>query len=125
MARLHEKLGDVNSRLARYNQAELAYRAARTCVKGDPVAEARLILRIAWVIGWRDGYSRALRWITMGLRTIEGLTGRDASRQRSRLLAWYGQFCQQQGNHRRAMEWCRVAVTEADAPGRSTVWRTR
>ena len=114
VARLHEKLGDVSSRLARYNHAELAYRAARTCVKGDPVAEARLMLRIAWVIGWRDGYSRALRWITMGLRTVEGLTGPEASRQRSRLLAWYGQFCQQQGHHRRAMKWCRVAVTEAE-----------
>jgi tetratricopeptide (TPR) repeat protein len=47
------------------------------------------------------------------LRTLDGISGDDAVRQRAQVLAWYGRFCQEEGRHQRAMQWCEQAVAEA------------
>jgi class 3 adenylate cyclase/tetratricopeptide (TPR) repeat protein len=112
-AALYESLADARYRVGLYGPAEVAYRRARRLRGGDPVAEARVLLKLGRLQGWLDCYSRALRWISRALRTLDGVPGEDAARQRAHVLAWYGRFCQEEGRHRRAMQWCERAVAEA------------
>ncbi len=117
MARAHEELGDARSRIGNYAAAAAAYRASRRLVQGDPVAEARIILKLARVQGWLDRYAMALRWITKGLGLLDGVGGSEAARLRAELLSWYGRFCQEAGHHTRSIAWCTRAVAEAEAAG--------
>ncbi|HTZ08098.1 MAG TPA: tetratricopeptide repeat protein, partial [Acidimicrobiales bacterium] len=117
LARIQEAMGDAQHHAGDYLAAEAAYRATRRLVRDEPEAEARLLLKLARVMGWLDRYSAALRWITRGLRTIEGRPGVEAAAQRAQLLAWYGRFCQEAGHHRRAITWCATAVEEAERAG--------
>ncbi|MGA2522104.1 MAG: adenylate/guanylate cyclase domain-containing protein [Acidimicrobiales bacterium] len=116
VARIREELGDAQNNAGAYQAAEAAYRAARRQVH-EPVDQARLLLKLARVMGWLDRYSAAMRWITRGIRTVEGVQGPDASAQRAQLLAWYGRFCQEAGQHARAIKWCTAAADEAQAAG--------
>jgi tetratricopeptide (TPR) repeat protein len=115
LASVQESLGDVHHRLGSDAQAEAAYRAVRRLAAADAVAEARLMLKLSWVQGRIHGYSRALRWLTRGLRVLDGLDGEAAARQRARLMAWYGRFCQDEGRHGAAIEWCRRAIAAGEA----------
>ncbi len=109
-----ESLGDMRNRLGGYAAAETAYRQARHTVVDDPVSQARLFLKTAVIRGWMDRPSTALRWITRGLRAIETLDSAAAARQRAQLLVTYGQFCQEQGRHKKAVAWCRRAIAAAE-----------
>jgi class 3 adenylate cyclase/tetratricopeptide (TPR) repeat protein len=116
VAAVQESLGDAHNNAGDYQSAEAAYRATRRHVH-DPVGQARLLLKLARVMGWLDRYSAALRWITRGIRTVEGVPGEAAAAQRAQLLAWYGRFCQEAGHYSRAIRWCTAAVAEAEAAG--------
>jgi class 3 adenylate cyclase/tetratricopeptide (TPR) repeat protein len=116
-AGLNESLADARYRVGLYGPAETAYRRARRLRGGDPVAEARVLLKLGRLQGWLDCYPRALRWIARALRTLDGIPGEEAVRQRAHVLAWYGRFCQEEGRHKRAMQWCQRAVAEASEVG--------
>jgi class 3 adenylate cyclase/tetratricopeptide (TPR) repeat protein len=116
-AGLNESLADARYRVGLYGPAETAYRRARRLRGGDPVAEARVLLKLGRLQGWLDCYPRALRWISRALRTLDGIGGEEAVRQRAHVLAWYGRFCQEEGRHKRAMQWCERAVAEASEVG--------
>ncbi len=119
-AGLRELLGDVRHRSGAFADALTAYRDARRFVRGDPIIEARLQLKVAWIRGWLDRYSEALRAITRGLRVLDGVEGHDAACQRTAMLAWYAQFCEEGGKHRRAIAWAEKAIEAAEAaPDRS------
>ncbi len=117
VAAVHEALGDARNSTGGYQGAAAAYRAARRFLGGDTVGSARLSLKLAQVQGWLESYSNALRWITRGLRLLEGEVGPAALRQRAELLSWYGRFCQEEGHHARAIAWCTRAVEDAEAAG--------
>jgi tetratricopeptide (TPR) repeat protein len=115
LARIHEALGDVRSRMGLYREAGLAYRAVRRLQAGDRIVNARLILKLSQVQSWLGRFSLALAWITRGLRTLEGVHGSEAAMQRAQLLVWYAQFCEEQSRHPDAIRWCRRAIGEAEA----------
>ena len=119
MAAVHEALGDARNSTGTTRARPAAYRAARRLVGGDPVGQARLLLKLARVQGWLESYSNALRWITKGLRLLEGEIDRSPPlRQRAELLSWYGRFCQEEGHHARAITWCTRAVEHGRGGGR-------
>ena len=78
MTRAYEELADARARTGSYSPAVAAYRSARRLVRGHPVAEARLIMKLARVQGWLDRYATALRWTTKGLHLLDGVEGSDA-----------------------------------------------
>jgi class 3 adenylate cyclase/tetratricopeptide (TPR) repeat protein len=117
LTRAYEELGDARSRTGSYASAAAAYRASRRLVRGDPVAEARSIMKLARVQGWLDRYSTALRWITKGLGLLDDVAGDDAARLRAELLSWYGRFCQEAGQHSRSIAWCTRAIAAAESAG--------
>jgi class 3 adenylate cyclase/tetratricopeptide (TPR) repeat protein len=114
---LHEALGDVRERLGEYVKAKAAYRAARQMVGGEPVAEARLLLKQGWIPDRSGRFTEALRWFTRGLRRLEGVGGEDAAKQRAQLRVWYAAVRQAQGRHADAIRWCRSAIEEARTAG--------
>jgi class 3 adenylate cyclase/tetratricopeptide (TPR) repeat protein len=114
LAQVHEALGDVRDRSGGYVQAVVQYRGARRLVRDDPLADARLMLKLARIHGWKDGYADALRWITRALHLLQGVKGLEAERQRAQLLAWYARFCQERGHHGRAITWSKRAIAQAE-----------
>ena len=73
-------LGEVRERLGRYAEASQAFRSARKMVAGQPVAEAELMRKEAWVREAAGRFSDAVRWHTRGPRVAGG--GRRAGRRR-------------------------------------------
>jgi class 3 adenylate cyclase/tetratricopeptide (TPR) repeat protein len=115
LARLSEALGDVQERIGRYGEANAAYRSARRAVTGDAIAEARLLLKQAWIPERSGRYADALRWIRRGQRALEGIEGVDATRMRAQLSVWYAAIRQGQGRSNEAIRWCREAIEQANA----------
>ena len=73
---VYEALGDARNRIGEYAEAAVAFQAARRLAGDDAVTEARLMMKLARVQGWLARYANALRWITKGLRSLEGVEGR-------------------------------------------------
>jgi len=117
LARVRELLGDVRDRMGAYREAAEAYQAVRRLVAGDPVAEARLMLKISWSQAWLSRYSNALRWITRGLQVLDDIESETASSQRAELMVAYARFLQEQGRHDRAIQWCKKSIAEAARSG--------
>jgi class 3 adenylate cyclase/tetratricopeptide (TPR) repeat protein len=117
IADVWERLGDVRDRMGAYQDAAAAYRGARRCLTDDPVADARLQLKLAWEHGWLRKYSQSLRWIRRGLDALADIDGDAAARQRAQLAVWYGHFLQEQGRHAHAIGRLREGIVAAQACG--------
>ena len=117
LVRVREELGDVRNNMGAYSEAAQAYRTVQRAIADDPVAEARLLLKLSWSQAWLSRFSLALRSIKRGLRVLESIEGVEAQRQRAELLVWYARFMQEQGRHDRAIEWCQKAISEAGVSG--------
>ena len=115
MARLSEALGDVQERIGRYGEANAAYRSARRAVNDDAIAEARLLLKQAWIPERSGRYTDALRWIRRGQRALEGIDTVDATRMLAQLSVWYAAVRLGQGRAHEAIRWCREAIEQAQA----------
>lgn len=112
-----ESLGDVWMRVGSYQDAGTAYRSSRRLLAEMPIREARLLLKESWV-PYRSGrFSQALRWITRGLKLLEGREGPEAGSQRAQLMVWYASSRQAQGRNRDAVRWCERAIAEAEQAG--------
>lgn len=117
VAETAEALGDVRMRMGRFPEASEAYRRARRLHPPDPVADARLMLKLSRVRERSGAYSQALRWIGRALRRLEGVEGKEAGRQRAQLAVWHGAVRLTQGRHREAMTWLERAIEEAHGSG--------
>jgi len=117
VAEVEEALGDVRNRMGLYREAGLAYRQARRHRAGDPVGEARLLLKESWIPERSGRFSQALRWLTRGLRALEGIETREATSQRAQVSVWYASVRQAQGHHHDAIRWCERAIAAAEASG--------
>ena len=118
MVGVHEELGDVLDRVGTYAAAQRAYRAARRLVRDDPVAEAGLLMKLAWVQGGSTGTPRRCAGSRGGLKTLEGVEGHEACpppgpapRVVRPLLPG------RRPAHAAAIRWCTLAVSEAEAVG--------
>jgi tetratricopeptide (TPR) repeat protein len=118
VAAVTEELGDARAQGSQYLEAVTAYRTARRLMRGDRLADAQLMLKLARAQSCLDRFSNALRWITRALHTLDGIEEDvEVRRQRAQLLAWYGWFCEEQGSHERAVTWCNRAITQAERAG--------
>jgi tetratricopeptide (TPR) repeat protein len=113
IAQAWEALGDITDRLGAYEEAGAAYRTARRTFGGDPIREARLLMREAWILEQLGRRVQALRTLGRGLTALRGVEGREASVQRAELAVWYAWSRYHQGRHRDAIRWCERAVEEA------------
>jgi class 3 adenylate cyclase/tetratricopeptide (TPR) repeat protein len=117
IASAREALGDAHDRIGEYERALLDFRAARRLVRGDPVREAELLLKEAWIPERIGKYRDAVRTIRKGLVLVADASDRAAVGARAQLSAWYAVIRQGQGRHREAIEWCERAIEDAIAAG--------
>ncbi|MDP9329986.1 MAG: tetratricopeptide repeat protein [Actinomycetota bacterium] len=110
-----EKVGDLRERIGQYDRAAIAFREARKLVADDKVRQAQLLLKQAWIPDRSGRYTEALRWVTRGLRALEGREDVGSRKQRAKLLTFYGVVRQAQGRHDDAIEWLNRAIDEAEA----------
>lgn len=117
VAQVWESLGDARMRLAEYEGAAQAYRAARALAIDEPVEQARLIEKEA-VAPLRLGrYPETLALLEEGLAIVDGNVAEGATGQRARLLSWYAGALQYQHRSEEAIEWCERTIPEAERSG--------
>jgi class 3 adenylate cyclase/tetratricopeptide (TPR) repeat protein len=114
-ASIYEALGDVLKLAGEYGKAGAAYGAARRLVGGEPVKEARLLLKRSKVEEKLGRYPQALRWVTRARRVLGGAQDEEAKQQAAQLTAWYATVLQAEGRTADAVRWARVAEVEAEA----------
>ncbi|CAN0072332.1 unnamed protein product, partial [Phaeothamnion confervicola] len=90
-------LGDVEDLAGMFVEARRSYGAARHLLRGDPLAEAGLFLKTAFVDERMGRFVGAVRSIRRGLRAVEQIAGADADQQRAELLGWYAAIRVRQG----------------------------
>jgi class 3 adenylate cyclase/tetratricopeptide (TPR) repeat protein len=113
-ANVSEALGDVRLLLGEFRQAGSAFRTARARLGDDSVEQARLMLKEAMAPWGLGNYRQALRWLTRGLRTLDGREDEEAITQRAALAAWYGAVRWKQGRSLDAIAWSQTAIEAAE-----------
>ena len=100
-----EALGDAEFLAGRPTEAAAAYLEALRGVRGQPLREAHLALKLTRVEQRRGHYSNALRRASLGLRAVSGATGPEAGAARAGLQARYAWLRVQQGRYADARRW--------------------
>ena len=116
-AHVAEALGDVRMRLGEYRGAQEGYRSSRLRLEGDPVGQARLLLKEALVSDVEGRYTQALRTLTKGIGLLADAPGEHAAGLRAQLAANYGGIRWAQGRNQDAIRWCEAALAEGEAAG--------
>jgi tetratricopeptide (TPR) repeat protein len=110
-----EALGDAQLLAGRSTEAAAAYLEGLRGVRGQPLREAHLSLKLLRVDQRRGHYSNAMRRASLGLRAIEGATGQEVSAVRARLQVLYA-FCRlSQGRYADARRWAERGLAEAES----------
>ncbi|HWJ45086.1 MAG TPA: tetratricopeptide repeat protein [Gaiellaceae bacterium] len=117
VAGVWEALADVRMRMAEYERAADAYRAARTTYRGDVVEQARLMQKEAIAPLRLGRYPLALERLDEAIQLLEDVEGLGAAAQRARLFSWYAAVLQRQRRQDAVIEWCRRAIEEAEISG--------
>ena len=110
-----EALGDAQLLAGRSTEAAAAFLEALRGVRGQPLREAHLALKLLRVEQRRGHYSNAMRRASLGLRAIAGATGPEVGAVRARLQVLYA-FCRlSQGRYADARRWAERGLAEAEA----------
>ena len=117
LAEAWEQMGEALRCMGEPGEASRALSEARRLVPSDPIAQARLCDRQAEVAERSEALSGAVRWLTRGLRSVDGLDSVEAIRSRARLHSHLAGIRNRQGRWAEAVRVSRQAITEADAVG--------
>jgi class 3 adenylate cyclase/tetratricopeptide (TPR) repeat protein len=121
IVRVTEALGDAHEAVGEFGKAGDAYRSARKLLGQNRIAEARILLKEAWIPESSGRYQEALRWVRRGHKVLDGDDSPEAMRARAQLTVCYAAVRQAQGHPSDAIRWCERAIAEAEAAGdRST-----
>ena len=112
-------LGDVEDLAGLFTDARRSYTAARRLLPGDPIAEAEMFLKTAFVDERLGRFAAAVRTIRRGLRALEGSAGADADDRRAELLGWYAAIRVRQGRFAEAADASEEAIRLAAGAGES------
>jgi class 3 adenylate cyclase/tetratricopeptide (TPR) repeat protein len=110
-----EALGDAEFLAGRSTEAAAAYLEALRGVRGQPLREAHLALKLTRVEQRRGHYSNALRRASLGLRALSWATGPEAGAARASLQARYAWLRIYQGRYADARRWAGRGLAEAEA----------
>jgi len=115
LAAVYAAQADSWYRAPEFNKAADGYTSALRLVKGDPVAEAKLLLKRSWVEDKLGKFPRALRWAARALKAVDGSNDPEAARQAARLSAWYASVLQREGRTNDALRRAKRAVAAAES----------
>ena len=115
LGEVFESLGDVRKLLGEFPAAERAFRQRKRLLRGRPLGEARLQLKLAWVAEQLGRYPTALRRISNGIRLLGNRDDPAGSKLQAQLAVAYAAVLQRQGRHHEAIRWSRRGAALADA----------
>ena len=116
LAEAWEKLGDALRCTGELQAAARALTEARRLCH-DPIAQARLCDSQAEVAERCEALTAAVRWLTRGLRYIEGLQTTGARIARARIRSHLGGIRNRQGRWSEAVRVFRQAIADAETVG--------
>ena len=116
VAEILEALGDARFVLGEMPQARAAFDDARGRAT-EPVRIARLRMKTSRVCERSSELAQALRWITRGLRAVEGQDDDAARRIHALLTGRYARVRFSQGRYTDAIRWSHRAIDEAEQCG--------
>ena len=116
LAEAWEKLGDALRCTGELQAAARALTEARRLCH-DPIAQARLCDSQAEVAERCEALTAAVRWLTRGLRCIEGLQTTGATIARARIRSHLGGVRNRQGRWAEAVRVFRQAIADAETVG--------
>jgi tetratricopeptide (TPR) repeat protein len=117
LARAWEGLGDALRLTGEPKAALKALGSARQLLKGDAVAEARLLYHQADITERHGRLTWAVRSLRAGMRVLDGVDEDDAKILQARIVADLGGIRMRQGRVSEAIELSRQAIAEAEAIG--------
>ena len=117
LGELHEAIGDAWDRAGEFQRAAESFAAARRLLRGDPLAETRLLLKRSKAEEKLGHYRQALAWVTRARRLLADVSSSEAASRSAQLSAWYATVLQAEGRTADALSWCERAVAEAEAAG--------
>ena len=119
LATVAESLGDVRWRAGQFEDAGEAFRHARALIKGDVLAEARIVLKQAAILSGPAlaRYTQALRWLKRAERLLEAENSIEAARLLAEMYGWRASVRNFQGRFRESVASCRLAIEEAERSG--------
>jgi class 3 adenylate cyclase/tetratricopeptide (TPR) repeat protein len=115
LAEAWEQMGEALRCIGEPVEASRALTEARRLLRDDPIAQARLCDRQAEVAERSEALSGAVRWLTRGLRSVDGLDSLEAMRSRARLRSHLAGVRNRQGRWAEAVRVSRQAIAEAEA----------
>ena len=74
-------MGDCWYRAGEFRKASDAYAVARPLVASDPLADARLMVKLSQAAEKLGKYAEALSWTELAQASLRGLAGEDAARE--------------------------------------------
>jgi tetratricopeptide (TPR) repeat protein len=126
VASVAESLGDVLERAGMFEEALAALGRSTRMLRGDPVAQAKVMVKRARAHVRVGSYAAAIRQTTVGLRLVDGEGGPDAAMVRSQLAALASGIRLQQGRPGDALSLARraepIALDAADRDGLARVY---
>jgi class 3 adenylate cyclase/tetratricopeptide (TPR) repeat protein len=118
LAAVYEVLGDVYEVMARYNEADEAYERGRRLRPQRSIDSARLLRKQGILRERRGHYTEALRWLRRSQRTLEDLDhDHHVVAERAELQLATAGMKFRQGRYRDCVDWCRQAISVAQASG--------
>ena len=117
LAEAWEQMGEALRCVGEPEEAARALTVARRLLRGDPIAQARLCDRQAEVAERSEALSGAVRWLTRGLRSLDGLDSAEALRSRARLRSHLAGVRNRQGRWAEAARVSELAIAEAETAG--------
>jgi class 3 adenylate cyclase/tetratricopeptide (TPR) repeat protein len=116
-AAVFESLGEARVRLGEFPGAGAAFLSSRALVRGDVLAEARLLLKVSEITKRQGRHPQALAWLRRADHLLAERHDQAARAERARLTVEYGGVRIEQGRPTDAIRWCRQAIPEAEASG--------
>jgi tetratricopeptide (TPR) repeat protein len=114
LATMHAAQADSWYRAANYHKASEGYGSSYRLVKGDPIAESKLLLKRSWVEEKLGKYPQALRWATRARNAVDGLSDSEAASQAARCTSWCAVVLQVEGKTKDALRWARQGAAAAE-----------
>jgi class 3 adenylate cyclase/predicted ATPase len=114
MAAAAEARADALYLAGEFRDASDALELPRNLTGGDPLAQARLLLKRSRIEEKLGRFSGAMRWATRARNTLAGIEGIEAARERADQSAWTATLLQAEGRSNEAVTWAERAIVEAE-----------
>jgi len=110
---VHEEIGDLYSRLGKYEQADRAYLQSQRHAGDDLHARGRLVLKRGELRQRFGHYPSALRWLAKARRIAKSIDDAEGPRLLGSAIMAVASVAKDQARHRDAVAWCHRAIAVA------------